>query len=69
MVASSHRNSGQTCICTNRVLVHVSWPTAAPRSPAVMVVAAACAAAGLSLRSQLQANLPMFPPAHVADCP
>ena len=24
MVGSSHRNSGQTCICTNRVLVHVS---------------------------------------------
>ncbi len=24
VVASSHRNAGQTCICTNRVLVHVS---------------------------------------------
>jgi hypothetical protein len=24
VVGSSHRNSGQTCICTNRVLVHVS---------------------------------------------
>lgn len=23
VVASSHRNAGQTCICTNRVLVHV----------------------------------------------
>lgn len=30
VAASSHRNSGQTCICTNRVLVHVRCPCCSP---------------------------------------